>query len=142
MAPLPVTKTIVTPLLWPIKDWPNPQPHQPTPISNSPLFPPRQQCLCHTCIYNQPHFLSHCPKFPSSHLPLYASSHPLLCVLDRVGEGVDVTERSQDNAGSLYGDNQNRGSSGYRLRRGERQRRESGWVRHPTVESFVSQKFR
>ena len=134
------TKTIRNALLWPVTDWPNPQPLQPTPPNNFPLFPLRRQCLYHIYIYNQPHSLSRDPNFPNTHLPLYASSHPLWYVLKRVGEVVDVPERSQGNAELWYDGSQSLESSEYRLRRGGRRRQESGQVHHPTVRIFVSQR--
>jgi len=94
------TKTIRNAWLLAITGWPNPQPHQPTLPNNSPLFPLRQQCPCHTYIYNQPHSPSRDPNFPSIHPPPYASSHPPSYVPERVGEAIGVPERSQGNVES------------------------------------------
>ena len=131
------TKNHRNALLWPITDWPNPQPLQPTPPNNSLLFPLHPQCPCRTYICNQLHSLSRYPSFPNTHPPPYASSHPLLCVPERAGEEADATARSQGNAGSWYGGNQSRGSSGYRSRRGGRRRRGSGSARLPTVTQML-----
>lgn len=107
--------------------WPIHRRHRPIPPSSFPPCLPRRQCPCHSGSGSQHHFLWAHPSAPSNHLLRIASFRPVWSFPYIAREAAVCLEaRLQDNAEWWCAGIRNRGSSEYRVARGERRQRGSG----------------